>query len=273
MGLDLVFIDVSCYWWIRSQMRGLLVLECLIANVQEIRVMPNDGPLHNSWWTLGILNEVLGTLWKGLWRLYVPEKIKIFWWQIGHNMVPIGEWLGKCGCSIASPLCSSPIETLRHCLSDCPQAQRVWDKVTHLLLACEVEGITSWSATPWIVDTFNADTWCYQCTRGKLIKTWFERVLKTASPRFWEIWMLIASFTLWYVWKTCCLKVFQYLPYGMPPRGIDHGYMVHDYSLPTRAIGWGLRPLQQRIHCPLTLPFWHKWWNVLMMMQGGNGLR
>ena len=84
-----------------------------------------DGPLCNGWQTLGILDDVLGTFWKGLWRLHVPKKIKLFWWQIGHNMVPVDEWLGKRGGPIACPLCSSPIETLRHCLWDCPKAQRV----------------------------------------------------------------------------------------------------------------------------------------------------
>ena len=38
------------------------------------------------------------------------------------------------------------------------------------------------------------------------------------------------------------------LPKGLPrsgtsPEGIDHGYMVHDYQLPTRAIRQGLWPL------------------------------
>ena len=72
-----------------------------------------DGPLHNGWRTLGILNEVLSTFWKGLWRLHMPKKIKFFWCQISHNVTPVGEWLGKRGCLIACPLYSSPIETLR----------------------------------------------------------------------------------------------------------------------------------------------------------------
>ena len=57
-------------------------------------------------------------------------------------------------------------------------------------------------------DAFNADSWCYECTRGKIVKTRFKRGLQTASPQFQEIWMLIAS-PLWYVWKARCLKVFQ----------------------------------------------------------------
>ena len=44
----------------------------------------------------------------------------------------------------------------------------------------------------------------------------FERGLQTASPRFREIWMLIAGFTLWYVWKARFLKVF--LDLVRPPK-------------------------------------------------------
>ena len=48
-------------------------------------------PTYNGWRTLGIPDEALITFWKGLWRLHMPEKIKHFWWQIGHNVVPVGE--------------------------------------------------------------------------------------------------------------------------------------------------------------------------------------
>ena len=97
---------------------------------------------------------------------------------------------------------------------------------------------------------FNANNWCYEFTRGKIIKTGFERGLQTTSPRFREIWMLITGFTPWYVWKVHCLKVFQYL---VSPGGSDHGYMVHDYQLPPRAFGRGLQPLQRRGHCSFVL--------------------
>ena len=61
--------------------------------------------------------------------------------------------------------------------------------------------------------------------------------------------MLITGFTLWYVWKARCPEVFQGL--ARPLRGTNHGYMVHNYHLPTRAIGQALLPLQQ--HCLFVL--------------------
>jgi hypothetical protein len=49
------------------------------------------GPLRNGWQTLGIPDEALITFWKGLLHLHMLEKIKLFWWQIVHNVVPVGE--------------------------------------------------------------------------------------------------------------------------------------------------------------------------------------
>ena len=40
---------------------------------------------------------------------------------------------------------------------------------------------------------------------------------------------------------------------GTPSRGNDDGYMVCDYQFPTKAIGQGLRSLQQRGHCLFAL--------------------
>ena len=74
--------------------------------------MQREGPLNNGRWTLGIPDEVLGTFSKGLWHLHVLEKIKLLWWQISHNMVLVGEWLGKHGGSIVCPLYFAPTETM-----------------------------------------------------------------------------------------------------------------------------------------------------------------
>ena len=139
-------------------------------------------------------------------------------------VVPVGEWVGKRGSPLGCPLFSSPIESLRHCLWDCSQAQKVWDRVTHLLAACEVEGIASWSVATWIdhsvdrwTDAFNADSWCYVCMRGKMdVDRGLNLVVGLEST----------------------------MPKGLPSsglaaRGSDHGYMVRSYQLPTRAIGRG----------------------------------
>ena len=50
--------------------------------------------------------------------------------------------------------------------------------------------IARWTSSTHVVGVMNA------CQEVKLIKTRFERSLKTACPCFREIWMLVAGFTL-----------------------------------------------------------------------------
>ena len=57
--------------------------------------------------------------------------------------------------------------------------------------------------------------------------------------------MLIASFTLWYVWQTCLPR------FATPLRG--HGYLVHNYQILTKVVGRGLQPLRRHGHYSLTL--------------------
>ena len=60
--------------------------------------------------------------------------------------------------------------------------------------------------------TFNASSWCYECTRSKCSKIWFGRGLKTASLVFRDLYV-DQRLHLWYVWKGGCLKVVQDLEY------------------------------------------------------------
>ena len=116
------------------------------------------------------------------------------------------------------------------------------------------------------MNTFNANNWCYECTRGKLVKTRFERGWKTTSSRFREIWMLIVGFTLWYVWKARCLKVFQDLVSPLEELIMDIWFAI------VSCLRGQLDEVCGHSNNVVTarLCFWQ---NTPMVMQGGNGLR
>ena len=88
--------------------------------------------------------------------------------------------------------------------------------------------IDSWT------ETFSAGNWCYECTRGKPHKTHFER-LEDHIPSFLGDLDVDHRLHPLVCVKARYLKVIQDLvcPFG----GIDHGYLVHDYQLPMRAVG------------------------------------
>ena len=119
--------------------------------------------------------------------------------------------------------------------------------------------------TGW-TDALTAGNWCYESTRAKLTKTRFERGLKTASPCFREIWRLIVGFTLWYVWKSHCLKVFQ-----DPVRPREELTMDIWFAIISC-----LRGQLAKVCCHsddlviARLRFWQKWRNMPMVMQEGN---
>ena len=100
-------------------------------------------------------------------------------------------------------------------------------------------------------DAVNADSWLYLCTRGKIVKIRFERGLQPASPRFPEIWMLIAGFTLWYIWKARCLKVFQGTV--RPPEEVIMDIWFTLISCLRGQLDEVFQPLQRRGHCPFAL--------------------
>ena len=96
-----------------------------------------------------------------------------------------------------------------------------------------------------------------------------NRGLQTASPRFQEIWMLIAGFTLWYVRKTRCLKVFQDLVCPSEEVIMDIWFTIISY------LQGQLDEVCDHSNDVVTahLRFWQKWRNTPMVTQGGNGLR
>ena len=136
---------------------------------------------------------------------------------MSHKVVPVGEWIGKRGGPTACPLCSAPIETLKTLICGiAPSSEgmeqgysppRCLRSGRHSIVACD--GVDQSLDTDSWTDTSKAGTWCYECTRGKIVKIRFERSLKTAFPCFHEIWMLISRFTVWYLWKARSIKVFQ----------------------------------------------------------------
>lgn len=63
-----------------------------------------------------------------IWKLKVPERVKIFVWQLGHDRLLTNErgsrWWGGSG---TCPVCCSTLETSVHALHDCPFASSVWN--------------------------------------------------------------------------------------------------------------------------------------------------
>ena len=67
-------------------------------------------------------------VWKALWNLDVPAKIKIFGWRVLHGIVPCRAILANrhIGNSGSCPVCEVGCEDIKHVLFMCPRAKDVW---------------------------------------------------------------------------------------------------------------------------------------------------
>ncbi|KAG2266079.1 hypothetical protein Bca52824_073158 [Brassica carinata] len=63
-----------------------------------------------------------------LWKISIPPEIKIFWWKVLHNGIPVADNLGKRRIKIARDcqICGEEVETLSHMLFCCKVAKEIW---------------------------------------------------------------------------------------------------------------------------------------------------
>jgi hypothetical protein len=67
-------------------------------------------------------------IWKILWNLDVPAKVKILCWKIMHGILTLKVILLKrhIGTSGVCPLCQSDEEDILHMVFKCPGAANIW---------------------------------------------------------------------------------------------------------------------------------------------------
>lgn len=67
-------------------------------------------------------------LWKRIWSIKVPQKIKMFMWKISHNILPVKEnlWRRRIARSGNCPICNEEAESAEHALLYCAWTRPVW---------------------------------------------------------------------------------------------------------------------------------------------------
>lgn len=65
--------------------------------------------------------------WKIIWRLQVPERVRMFIWMTRLNCLPTKEVVSKWGADTSHcPICNLSVESQLHALHDCPRAKHMW---------------------------------------------------------------------------------------------------------------------------------------------------
>lgn len=66
--------------------------------------------------------------WNSIWKMAVPEKVKIFLWRAAKDLLPTAEnlWKKKVVQEATCQICRNQIESIAHALLDCKIARKVW---------------------------------------------------------------------------------------------------------------------------------------------------
>ncbi|KAL9675120.1 hypothetical protein QQ045_003321 [Rhodiola kirilowii] len=116
------------------------------------------------------IEEVRGA-WRNLWRIRVPDRIKILCWRVFHNALPVADNLRRRGCEpeYGCCFCGLKEETVKHLLLECWWTREFWRKLG-------VEGMngTQFNETAdWL--------WCY-------MKENRSTELKKIMVGIWIVW-------------------------------------------------------------------------------------
>lgn len=70
-------------------------------------------------------------LWKVLWKLEIPPKVRVFWWRVLHEFLPARQilWRRHIEPVAFCEVCGNPEESMRHVLVDCTVAQEFWKQI------------------------------------------------------------------------------------------------------------------------------------------------
>ncbi|XP_062019293.1 uncharacterized protein LOC133735867 [Rosa rugosa] len=98
----------------------------------------------------GSSSSNVSTIWKKVWGLKVPHKIKLLLWRAMHNYLPCGQIFQKRNIvnEASCRQCGAHVESAIHVFWECPKAKRVW-KLSFLSEVCK-----TWKE-PSVMDLFS----------------------------------------------------------------------------------------------------------------------
>jgi hypothetical protein len=150
--------------------------------------------------------------WDLLWERGKPKKVSKLLWNILSKNLPVGASRaaleGEEEVSLRCARCSETlsIETIRHCLYDCPKASEVWGRIARFHKHLGITEPISWDrvllGNPEVLKIHEhlqraRSRDCSPQERRRL-----RDLLKKMTPLY--IWELVRAITLWAIWSARC---------------------------------------------------------------------
>jgi len=132
--------------------------------------------------------------WKLVWKLEVPPKVKVFWWRVLHDYLPVRKELHRRHIEPTAhcEICGSDEESIGHVLLDCTVARMFWEeakKITRVKVPClRLES--------WAIDLMQ-DNVCPRKDRALIICGMWSLWMLRNKRRHGEVGMPIRQAVLW----------------------------------------------------------------------------
>ncbi|KAL4335865.1 hypothetical protein GQ457_07G013980 [Hibiscus cannabinus] len=128
-----------------------------------------------------------GSYWCQIWRLSVPQCVRVFIWLVFHRRLLTNAERGRRNLvdSDRCSVCNTGTESIEHALRLCPQVRQVWEA----MIASDKLSV---------FDSLPFDTWLLQC---------FNSIAGIGVDNV--IWSTQFAMTCWLIWKAHCTIVFD----------------------------------------------------------------
>ncbi|CAN6679920.1 unnamed protein product [Malus baccata var. baccata] len=136
---------------------------------------------------LSNVRRVPSVVWKAIWKLEVPPKLRHFLWLTVHNCLPTYEALSRRRSSVSStcPICLRHAETIEHLFFTCPWVEPIWFGGA---MTYKIDRDASHSWVDWLSGVWS-DSFAFS-SQANWVQTYI-------------------AYTCWFIWKTHCDFVFN----------------------------------------------------------------
>ncbi|KAJ1430774.1 Ribonuclease H-like superfamily [Sesbania bispinosa] len=121
---------------------------------------PSPSGVYSTWSAYAWLRESPAphddsTPWKKFWKCKLSEKIKFLLWLILHKALPTNAFRAHCHLSDSPscPRCSNNMESILHCIRDCPHSREIWLRMG----LCHLSNFFSLDTVSWIFQQLDVE--------------------------------------------------------------------------------------------------------------------
>ncbi|XP_072078185.1 uncharacterized protein [Arachis hypogaea] len=170
-------------------------------------------------------SQNLREVWKTIWRLPVPQKVKIFLWKAVHIILSVNVNLYQRRCAVkpSCSICQVENETVEHALLLCPWTRAVWFG-SSLQIAPTTNNVTSFEK--WMMDTV--------------------RKIKSGTGKEQDRILCNLGSVCWCIWKARNQHIYQQIKINPKQVIINAEQLATEYHNTTRGSSTDNIPRQDR---------------------------